>query len=267
MRISDAAVSHHRHSYHDGVTSEPSTPPKSPAPRESATVLLLRDDPFEVLMVSRAARGAFASALVFPGGVIDPQDGEESWHRSVTDFNEVPAAERALRIGAIREVWEETGILLSPDAATHDAAPSRLGLGFRETLAAMGAHLHLNALTHFGHWITPVEEPRRFDTHFYLAAVDRDTVAEPDGVETLEAEWLSPAHAAELAQSGERLIIFPTMLNLMRLAESENVDHAISAALERPRVTVTPVMEVRADGARRVRIPAEAGYPVCEWNH
>ena len=216
-------------------------------------------------MVSRAARGAFASALVFPGGAIDPEDADESWRKAVTDFDEVPQAERALRIGAIREVWEETGVLLSSDADLLDAAPPRLGLGFRETLDATGAHLELNALTHFGHWITPLEEPRRFDTHFYVAVVDRDAVAEPDGVETLTAEWLPPAHAAELAQSGERPIIFPTMLNLLRLAESDSAAGAIEAAQSRPRVTVTPTMELLPDGYRRVTIPAEAGYSVLEW--
>ncbi len=237
----------------------------SPRHTTSASGLLLRDDPFEVLMVSRAARGAFASALVFPGGAIDPEDGDDSWRKSVTDFDEVAEAERALRIGAIREVWEETGILVSPEVGMLDAAPPRLGLGFRETLAAIGARLELNALTHFGHWITPIEEPRRFDTHFYLAAGDRDTVAEPDGVETLEVEWLSPAHAAALAQSGERPIIFPTMLNLLRLAESDSAAGAIEAAQSRPRVTVTPTMELLPDGYRRVTIPAEAGYSVLEW--
>lgn len=228
-------------------------------------MLVLRDDPFEVLMVSRAARGAFASALVFPGGAIDPADADDSWRKAVTDFDEVAVEERALRIGAIREVWEETGVLLSPETHLLDTAPPRLGLSFRESLAATGARLELNSLTHFGHWITPPEEPRRFDTHFYLAIVGRDTVAEPDGRETLTAEWMAPGHAADLAQSGERPIIFPTMLNLILLAESENSTAAVAAALARPRVTVAPIMEILGDGARRVTIPAEAGYSVLEW--
>lgn len=228
-------------------------------------MLLVRDDPFEVLMVSRAARGAFASTLVFPGGAIDTEDADDSWRTAVSDFDETDAAERALRIGALREVWEETSILVSPDAGMLDAAPPRLGLGFRRMLAASGAHLRLEALTHFGHWVTPPEEPRRFDTHFYLATVGRDAVAEPDGVETLTTEWMSPAHAAGLAQRGERPIIFPTMLNLMLLAESEDSEAATAAALARPRVTVAPVMELLDDGSRRVTIPAEAGYPMLEW--
>lgn len=228
-------------------------------------MLVLRDDPFEVLMVTRAARGAFASALVFPGGAIDPEDADDSWRKAVTDFDDVAQAERALRIGAIREVWEETGVLLSPDADMLDSAPPRLGLGFRETLAATGARLDLTALTHFGHWITPPEEPRRFDTHFYLAVVGRDAVAEPDGRETLTAEWMAPSHAAQLAQSGKRPIIFPTMVNLVRLAESANTQDAIASALVRPRVTVAPVMELLADGTRRVTIAKSSGYSILEW--
>jgi len=226
----------------------------------SATVLLVRDDPFEVLMVSRAARGAFPSALVFPGGAIDPEDAHGAWRRSVEDFDGVSKTDRALRIGAIREVWEETGILLAPGDSPH-----RGGRGFRETVAGHRTRLRLDTLTHFGHWVTPVSEPRRFDTNFYLAAVQRDEVAVPDGSETIDAEWLAPSHGAELAQSGTRPIMFPTMLNLLRLAESNNTAEAIAAAQARPLFTVAPVMERTEDGSRRVTIPADSGYSLLEW--
>ncbi len=260
VRISDAARAGHWASYHDGVTTQPSSRENAPAPRESATVLLLRDEPFEVLMVSRAARGAFASALVFPGGAIDPDDRHESWRTLVDDFDGLTDVERGLRIGALREVWEETGILVSSEAA-----PPRTGASLRDALTASGLRVRLDALTPFAHWITPVAEPRRFDTHFYLAAVDRHAHAEPDGVETLATEWLGPAEAAELARGRKRPIIFPTMLNLLRLAESEGSAHAIAVARSRPVVTVTPDMDVLADGTRRVRIPSDAGYSVHEW--
>ncbi|GAA3727393.1 NUDIX hydrolase [Leifsonia bigeumensis] len=234
------------------------------APRSSATVLLLRDDPFEVLLVSRAARGAFASALVFPGGAIDPGDHDPGWRELATDFDEVTSDERAVRIGAIREVWEETGILLADDQAV-GTAPARAGQEFREAVTEAGVRIRLDALAHFGHWITPVVEPRRFDTHFFLAAVSRDVVAVPDGAETLTAEWMSPARAVELARSGERPIIFPTMVNLARLAESSNSAEALAAARARPRYTVQPEIALEPDGARRVTILAESGYPVTEW--
>ncbi|MBB5633363.1 8-oxo-dGTP pyrophosphatase MutT (NUDIX family) [Cryobacterium mesophilum] len=231
-----------------------------PVPRSSATVLLLRDDPFEVLLVTRAARGAFASALVFPGGAIDPGDHDPAWRESASGFDELADDERALRIGAVREVWEETGILLADGPA-----PVRDGREFRDAVTAAGARIRLDALTHFGHWITPIAEARRFDTHFFLAAVSPDTVAVPDGAETLVAEWMPPAVALALAQSGERPIIFPTMMNLARLAESGSSVEALAAARARSRFTVQPEIVTEPDGARRITILPEAGYPVTVW--
>lgn len=212
-------------------------------------------------MVGRAARGAFASALVFPGGAIDPGDDDPGWRDLAVGFDEVPADERPLRIGAIREVWEETAILL----ADGEAPAREPGIAFREAVASAAARIRLDALTHFGHWITPTIESRRFDTHFFLAPVPRDAVAVPDGAETLSADWMSPTRAVELALSGERPIIFPTMVNLARLAESSNSAEAIAAARARPPVTVQPEITVETEGRRRITIPIEAGYPQSEW--
>ena len=145
------------------------------------------------------------------------------------------------------------------------ASPAREpGLPFREALGQR-AGLRLDSLTPFGHWITPAVEARRFDTHFFLARAPRDQVAVPDGTETLSVEWMSPARAVQLARAGERPIIFPTMLNLARLAESSSAEEAIAAARVRPPVTVQPEITVDADGGRRITIPAEAGYPLSEW--
>jgi 8-oxo-dGTP pyrophosphatase MutT (NUDIX family) len=238
------------------VTSDP----EPSEPRRSATVLLLRDDPFEVLLVGRAARGAFASALVFPGGAVDPADADPAWRASASGFDDLAEDERTLRIGAIREVWEETGILLADGPV-----PIRGGQEFRAAVAEAGVCIRLGALAHFGHWITPTGEPRRFDTHFFLAVVSRDVVAIPDGAETLAAEWMPPASALELARSGERPIIFPTMVNLARLAESRSSAEALAGARARPRFTVQPEVAFDADGRRRVTIPADAGYPLTEW--
>ena len=243
------------------MASVTSQGPTAPAPRESATVLLLRDDPFEVLMVGRAARGAFASALVFPGGAIDPDDRDAAWRELAADGGGLSPAERALRIGAIREVWEETGILL----ADGEIPARRPGVALREAVASAAARIRIDALAHFGHWITPTIESRRFDTHFFLAEAPRDQVAAPDGTETLSVEWMPPARAVEFAVSGERPIIFPTMVNLARLAESSSSAEAIAKARERPPVTVQPEITVETGGGRRITIPLDAGYPVTEW--
>ncbi len=226
----------------------------------SATVLLLRDDPFEVLLVSRAARGAFASALVFPGGAIDPEDHEPGWREVVEDFDAVADEERPLRVGAIRELWEETGILLGGPEV-----PVRNGQPFRTALQSATPRVRLDALTRFARWITPVTEPRRFDTHFYLALAPAGQDAVPDGSETLAAEWMPPGRAVELAQSGERPIIFPTMMNLALLAESASGEDAIAAAISRRRVTVQPDIFLGDDGERHIRIPSESGYPISNW--
>ena len=243
------------------MASVTSQGPTAPAPRESATVLLLRNDPFEVLMVGRAARGAFASALVFPGGAIDPDDRDAAWRELAADGGGLSPAERALRIGAIREVWEETGILL----ADGETPARRPGVALREAVASAAARIRIDALAHFGHWITPTIESRRFDTHFFLAEAPRDQVAVPDGTETLSVEWMPPARAVEFAVSGERPIIFPTMVNLARLAESSSSAEAIAKARERPPVTVQPEITVETGGGRRITIPLDAGYPVTEW--
>ena len=79
--------------------------------RLAATVLMVRDDPFQVLMVKRNAREPFASALVFPGGVVDAEDYSDSWSPHCESKLDLSADERALRIAACRESWEEVGLL------------------------------------------------------------------------------------------------------------------------------------------------------------
>jgi 8-oxo-dGTP pyrophosphatase MutT (NUDIX family) len=226
-------------------------------PRLAATLLLVRDAPFEVLMVRRNARATFASAQVFPGGGIDSDDRDRGWADLVDDFDDFDADERALRIGAIRETWEETSILAAGGSVEATAAP---GATFRELVAAVGATLHLGELAPFGHWITPAVESRRFDTHFYLAAAPAHQLAVSDGTETVGVEWVSPAEAVELAARGERAIVFPTLMNLARLAESRDSHSALASARARPLFTVNPVIEVAADDSRIITIPAEAGY-------
>ena len=141
----------------------------------------------------------------------------------------------------------------------------RSGVAFREAVVSAAARIRIDALAHFGHWITPTIESRRFDTHFFLAEAPRDQVAVPDGTETLSVEWMPPARAVEFAVSGERPIIFPTMVNLARLAESSSSSEAIAKARERPPVTVQPEITVETGGGRRITIPLDAGYPVTEW--
>ena len=238
----------------------------------SATVMLVRDTPrFEVLMVRRHHEIEFASgALVFPGGKVEPADAEAAWADYVVAPEGLFDNERALRICAIREAFEESGILLAHDpaapeltlechAADHRAAVSRGELGFRKLIGQLGLKLDLNALKLFAHWITPAAMKKRFDTRFYLMAAPADQAATCDGCETVDAEWIAPAEALRLREAGQRTIVFPTRLNLALLGQSRSVAEAMTVARTRQVMTIEPAVEKVADGML-VSIPPDAGY-------
>jgi 8-oxo-dGTP pyrophosphatase MutT (NUDIX family) len=235
------------------------------APRPSASLLLVRDDPFEVLLVRRAAGAFFPAALVFPGGVVDDSDRDEAWRSFATGAEGLAADERALRIAALRETFEESALFVVHDEHDRIVGPPAdcATSDFAGVVAVSGGRLPLEALIPFGHWITPVGSPRRYDTHFFLCAAPEGQEAVCDGGETVALEWVRPAAALARAEAGERAILFPTRMNLRRLAESETVADALAAARARPSFTVEPRAERRADGIAML-IPAEAGYGVTE---
>lgn len=243
-----------------------SEPGNQAAPRLAATVLLVRDDPFEVLMLERHARAVFASALVFAGGAVDPDDASDAWLPLTHGADGMTAGERAIRIAAVRETYEESALLL---ARTPDGSPvpqpAARDAPFRAVVAASGGRIALEDLVPFGHWITPAEEPRRFDTHFFLAAAPPGQDVVSDGGETIRFEWARPADVIARAAAGERAILFPTLMNLMRLAESGDTRTALETARRRAPFTVEPRVEVRDDGTRAIVIPAEAGYARTEF--
>ncbi|MBO9578124.1 MAG: NUDIX hydrolase [Microbacteriaceae bacterium] len=185
-------------------------------------MLVVRDSPFQVLMVRRNGVGMFADAFVFPGGAVEASD------RATAGIGPDPA-EDARRRAASRETQEEAGI-------------------------------RLERLEPFARWITPVGAPRRWDTWFYLATARAGEVARPDGAEVLEAVWVEPGLVVD---DRERRIVFPTLANLMLLAQSASTAAAFAAAASRPRLAVVPEV-VRSPEGRLARIPPEAGYPIRE---
>lgn len=239
------------------------TPPIA-APRLAATILLLRDDPFEVLMVRRHEKQAFASALVFPGGTVDEADRAEAWLDLVEGHGELDPEQRALRIAGFRETFEETAVFLARGAdGAGLPAPGGPEVPFIELVRASGGRLFLPELVHFGHWITPEGAPKRFDTHFYLCRAAPDQVAVCDGCEAVDLEWARPNEILARAAAGERSILFPTRMNMRLLAQTTSADEAIAEARARPVVTVLPRVEKRAGGVAVV-IPEGAGYGETE---
>jgi 8-oxo-dGTP pyrophosphatase MutT (NUDIX family) len=253
----------------------------APVPRLAATILILRDTPqgMEVLMVVRHHEVDFMSgALVFPGGKLAKGDEDPRVCTRCSGVENLPFEEVALRVAAIREVFEESGILLARErgaAALLGAARAtrlaeryrqQLGsgtMGIADLLEAEDLVLACEELVPYARWITPTFVPKRFDTYFYLAAAPAEQIALHDGREMVEAQWIRPADALADQASGKRKIVTATLLNLRKLNRSSTVSAAMEAALARPFITVLPELVERPQG-RILLIPEAADYGVTE---
>jgi 8-oxo-dGTP pyrophosphatase MutT (NUDIX family) len=260
--------------------------PESAVPRPASTILLLRDsvrtqdgrtlDEIEVFMMVRHHQIEFNSgALVFPGGSVDAGDKEIIARPELyTGGADLTESDLGFRIAAIRETFEESGILLArPNGSLNpvDAARARTiadahrialcehKIGFLDILADNGLQLALDALVPYAHWITPEGMPKRFDTWFFLAAAPPDQLGAHDGRESTDSIWVSPREAVEGGESGRFKLPFPTTRNLIRLAKQPTVNSALAHARELPIVTVMPTMS-KTETGRQLRIPLEAGY-------
>ena len=257
------------------------------APRDASTILLLRDsnavkvdgksrDEIEVFMMVRHYEIDFHSgALVFPGGSVDKKDKEIIARSELYTGGEgLDAAGLSFRIAAIRETFEESGILLARPAgskalvdakraseieAAHRADLNDRKITFLQVLTDNGMVLALDELVPYAHWITPEGMPKRFDTWFFLAAAPPAQLGGHDGKESTDSIWLSPREALAGGESGRFKLPFPTTRNLIRLGKQGNVQAALADSRGMSIVTVMPVMTKTATG-RQLRIPKEAGY-------
>jgi 8-oxo-dGTP pyrophosphatase MutT (NUDIX family) len=260
--------------------------PVEPAP--AATVILLRDGAVspEVLMIERHSKSEFLPDMyVFPGGRVEDED--HALAERLTGIDRARAADligtvppdtaAAFFVAAIRETFEESGILLArrrgrdellDGAEAADLSRHRLEVqdgsaSFRELVEKHDMELAGDALAVHGHWITPETVPRRFDTVFFAAVAPPGQRAAHDGVEATDHLWVRPEDALEQMAAGQRRIIFPTACNLETLRGFASAPAAQSASHLRPVVAVLPVLEER-DGKRRLVIPADAGYSTIE---
>ncbi|MBV9990081.1 MAG: NUDIX domain-containing protein [Alphaproteobacteria bacterium] len=241
-------------------------------PVPAATILIVRDasDTLEVFMVKRHHQVDFVSgALVFPGGKVDKtdraqglgehSDGGEGWSDEM----------RALGACAIREAFEESGILLARDAngfvdadrlaslSHYRQALDKHEIGILDLLRKEGLRLALDQLATFAHWVTPEHMPKRFDTIFFIARSPVGHAGSHDGRESVDSVWIAPERA--IADRKSWNVVFPTKLNLMKLAETRTVDDAVARARAAAPLCVTPWVEQGADGPI-LRIREDAGY-------
>jgi 8-oxo-dGTP pyrophosphatase MutT (NUDIX family) len=215
-----------------------------------------------------------SGALVFPGGSVDPGDHDIAGKPELYAGGEgLDAPALGFRIAAIRETFEESGILLAkPRGSSELVSPARaaeISAAFRaapnknqiflKILTDNGMLVTLNELVPFAHWITPEGMPKRFDTHFFLAAAPPEQVGAHDGKESTDSIWISPREALAGGESGRFKLPFPTTRNLIKLGKYRTVKDALDAARQSKIVTVMPVM-TKLNGGRQLRIPRDAGY-------
>jgi 8-oxo-dGTP pyrophosphatase MutT (NUDIX family) len=248
---------------------------------------VLRDGPagLETLLMLRPVEAEFAPrAQVFPGGRIDEGDADSTW-QELSRINPSQAARiaedgegdglppaLAFRIGAIREVFEETTVLLgidggelpSPDwAAEARARVHGEGESFAAVIREAGLALHPGELTYFARWVTPEQLPKRYDTRFYAAAMPAGQGALAAAGEVESLEWITPRVALARADTNEAYTLPPTRAALTSLAEFADVAGAI-ARLPAGR-DLTPILPRIVSGAGpspeiRVVLPGEPGY-------
>ncbi|MDT3441752.1 NUDIX hydrolase [Pseudofrankia sp. BMG5.37] len=267
----------------------------TPAPlRHASTVVLLRDTPGgpEAYLVRRARTMAFAGGVfAFPGGRVDPADSgfEVPWAGQpmaevMSTLEPDAALARALVHAAVRETFEECGVLLAGPAAAGGAeqtgasatrpapldpagpawAADRVAMERRElTLAGLlarhGLALRANLLAPWARWITPEVEPRRYDTRFFMAALPPGQLPGELSGEADRMLWTHPADALERHAAGRMAMLPPTAWMLSDLLGFASVAEVLAAAAGR---TITPVMPkiVIFDDAVHFLLPHDPEY-------
>lgn len=259
--------------------------------RDASTVVLVRDAAdglpgLEVLLLERHADSRFApGAFAFPGGRVEADDAWPDADRlcrglTTTEaagaLRDVQPADRAIGfwIAALREVFEETGLLLahgpsgapfSPDPAArlrlvaHRARCRRDGATFRTMLIEEELTLATDRMVYYAHWITPDERPIRYDTRFFVAAAFPGEMPDPDGVEMVGWRWLAPAEALAQHRAAEITLPFPTQETLRSFAGHDDVAGLLGAARHREIRPLQPRV-VRTDAGERILMPGDPGY-------
>lgn len=243
-------------------------------PRPAATIVLARDGDGgpEVLLLRRPGRSSFAAnAWVFPGGALDPADLDDSLAAGLLGPSPDAWAERldtgarqavGFVVAAIREAWEETGILLSDPPGDPDLlCPGRMEAlagetSFGEVLEHEGLVLDAGDLVYLAHWITPEPEPRRFDARFFLAGVPPATRCDLLGEELVEARWVAPAAALDAYDAGAMRLLPPTVHTLRRLRTYASVADMVADLRDAPVATILPRM-IRDPAGVIIELPGD----------
>jgi len=244
--------------------------------KDASTVIVLReaDSGLETFMLCRHQQSGFmGGAHVFPGGKVDTNDSEQSWLTRVdrpaeelTDQlgEDDPKVALGLLVAAVRETFEEAGVLLASTGTGADLAQARArlhrGASFFELANELDMKIDSVSLTPYARWITPKMESRRFDTRFYVAVLPQGQSASHDGTETTSAVWLRPARAIDDMHSGHIKLAPPTVRTLQWLAEFADANSVIADAVSRTPPLVRPRI-VTSDAGWFLALPGDPEHP------
>lgn len=254
----------------------------------AATVMLVRDGAHgvEVLMLERSGKSeSFGGAFVFPGGKVDLHDAHRDYaalyvghtDEEASGILNVPGYGLAYWTASIRECFEEVGILLAYDRSGqiigfHDTEIKERFAGHRERLNRGETNLldicrqedltlATDQMFYYSHWVTPVPMPRRFDTRFFVCRAPANQEPIIDNHEAVSQCWINPAEALHRGREGSFNIFFPTIKNLMGIADFSNTEsllRGVAAYTDIPRIL--PLRATAADGSATVLLPGDAGY-------
>ncbi|TSD48045.1 NUDIX hydrolase [Rhodococcus sp. KBS0724] len=252
-----------------------------PTPKDASTVILVRDaegaaSGIEIFLLQRVKGMAFAGGMtVFPGGGVDKSDGtaEVEWAGPSAEwwaerFSTDVARAKALVLAAVRETFEECGVLLAgPSADTvvadtfgYSAARAALEnheLTFSDFLKRENLVLRTDLLRPWANWITPIGEGRRYDTRFFVAASPKGQVADGVTSEAAEVRWQSPQDALDHWRAGGSILLPPTWTQLTELAKYNSVADVLAAEPEIP--IILPTL-YRDETTFRIDFPNQDDY-------
>jgi 8-oxo-dGTP pyrophosphatase MutT (NUDIX family) len=230
----------------------------------SATVVLLREHegPPELLMVKRRAGDAFGDSYAFPGGVVDHDESDAHGRIDGKTADEANAILGVFHDGldyysaAIRELFEETGILLARTddgewaTVTEEMEKLRIEVDkgrmrWSAFLEQQGLRLACDALHYFAHWETPLVAPKRWSTRFFLAQTPAAQDATYDGTEVTDICWLTASEALAGKREGSMKLPFPTTRNLVDMSALQTIDEIIDWADSRVDNGITRLCPVR----------------------
>jgi recombination protein RecT len=219
-------------------------------PRPAATILLLRDadEGLQVLMTRRSATASFApGAHVFPGGALDAADASDAALDVVRARADQDATQRHYAAAALREAFEELGVLLAWHRGTDRPCDAPLvttldrshdGDLYRQ-LAAAGLELAVDRTGWLSHWITDRDLPRRFDVRFFVAPMPIDQHPVADEAEQFEPTWVNPSQGLARHEQGRFSMIFPTIRTLRQLQRFDRVEQVLDACTARRLVSTS----------------------------